>query len=114
MPRRKKEALPVHALPKREDLLAWLLEVPGEASTGPLDDARKRFHETLKSGTAFGPVEWLFNQLIGTPRSTIVQTIEDKEVLGAVCRVTARYLGPEQFDAWWAEVRSDLERGSNR
>ena len=96
-------------LPKRQEFLQWLIESPGDVSDGTLlGDARKRFHEILRTSTSLSPVEWLFNQLIGTPRTTIVTTIADKEVVAAASRATARYLKPEEFEAWWVDLRAEL------
>ena len=96
-------------MPKRQDFLQWLIESPGDTSDGTLlGDARKRFHEILRSSTSLSPVEWLFNQLIGTPRTTIVTTIADKEVMAAASRATARYLKPEEFEVWYLDFKAEL------
>jgi hypothetical protein len=97
-------------IPDRNELLQWLISAPGVATDGTLlDDARKRFHEILNSSSSVSSVEWLFNQLIGTPRSTIVHTIEKGEFVTAAARVTARYLRPDEFEAWWLDLKTELD-----
>jgi hypothetical protein len=66
-------------------------------------------HEVILTGKSAGPVEWLFNQLIGTPRTTIVEEIADERVLRAVCRATARIITDEAtYRVWWEAVKTAL------
>jgi hypothetical protein len=95
-------------LPSRKELLRWLIDTPGEITEGTmLDDARKRFHEILKISNSLATVEWLFNQLIGPPPRTAI-VIGDKEVAAAAARAAARYLRPEEFEAWWVDFKAEL------
>jgi hypothetical protein len=100
------------ALPQRNELLEWLISTPGVVTDGTmLDDARKKLHEILVKSNSNSSVEWLFNQLIGTPRSTIVQMIESDELLAVVSQVTAGYLEQPALEKWWQEIEGRLERG---
>ena len=104
---------PRKRLPRRNELLQWLIDTPGVVTDGTmLDDARKKLHEILVASKTNSSVEWLFNQLIGTPRSTIVQMIESDELLAVVSKVTAGYLDQPALEEWWADIHARLERGA--
>lgn len=89
---------PKAQLPSRNEMLQWLIETPGQITNGNmLDDARKRFHEILTTSNSSASIEWLFNQLIGQPKSTIKHEITDEEMVRAVAKVLANYVEPEKL-----------------
>lgn len=84
-------------LPSRNEFLEWLTTTPGQLTNGNLlDDAKKRFHEILTSSNSSASIEWLFNQLIGQPRSTIKHEIGNEEVVRACAVVFAKYIDPDK------------------
>jgi hypothetical protein len=46
---------------------------------------------------------------IGTEKDVTVHTIEDGELLEKIAAVTAQFVSPESFPAWWESVKAALE-----
>jgi hypothetical protein len=86
-------------LPSRNELLEFLTTRPGQLTDGSmLDDAAKRFHEHLVTSNSSASIEWLFNQLIGSPKSTIKHEVPDSKVFEAYAEAMAE-LGYSEEDA---------------
>ena len=103
---------PKAQIPSRNELLQWLIETPGQITDGSLlDDARKRFHEILTSSNSSASIEWLFNQLIGSPKSTIIQEIADTLIFESFAESMAEEgLTEEQAMSITGRVVSKLKR----
>ena len=89
-----------------------MIETPGQITDGSLlDDARKRFHEILTSSNSSASIEWLFNQLIGSPKSTIIQEIADTLIFESFAESMAEEgLTEEQAMRITGRVVSKLKR----
>ena len=96
-------------LPSRNEMLEWLITTPGKLSGDSLlDDARERFHEILATSNSSASIEWLFNQLIGQPRSTIKHEIANADVVRAVAVVASKHLQPDQVVSFVQDLIAEL------
>jgi len=57
----------------------------------------------------FTAAKYIFDQLAGQPRTTMVYEIANADLLEAVASVTAEFIGPERYEEWWGRVRGALE-----
>lgn len=85
------------ALPSRAELLERIIQRPGElpGSESLLDDVVTRLHELAVTSNSSATIEWLFNQLIGSPKSTIKHDVSDTQVFIALGRVLPEFLASE-------------------
>jgi len=85
------------ALPSRAELLERIISRPGElpGSESLLDDVVTRLHEVAVTSNSSATIEWLLNQLIGSPKSTIKHDVSDTEVFLAIGRILPEFLPGE-------------------
>ena len=57
----------------------------------------------------FTAAKYVFDQLAGAPRTTVVYEIANSDLLEAVASVTAEFIGPDRYEEWWGRVRGALE-----
>ena len=97
-------------LPPRNELLAALIYRP--SMTAPdetlLDDASRKLHEILNASNSPALVEWLFNQLLGPPRTVVQQVIESEELIRGIGRVASRHLPADKVTAFVSELVKEL------
>lgn len=100
-------------LPSRNELLTWLTTMPGiltEEKNGTLlDDARHRFAEILRSSQSSTSIEWLFNQLIGSPRATVENVIADLHVFTVIGDILPEFLDKEGSERFLARLDERLK-----
>lgn len=100
-------------IPNRNELLASLINMPGEATDGTLlDDARKRFLEILNSSSSPSLVEWLFTQLIGPPRTVVQHVVEKEEFVNACAKVCVRHMSREKAANFIEDLKLELGAGA--
>lgn len=99
-------------LPSRNELLEALTQRPGKMGDNKtlLADAMDRFHELACTSNSSASIEWLFNQLIGSPKSTIKLEVKDSDIFMAyaVCMSELEYT-EEQAQELTTRVISKLK-----
>lgn len=91
---------------KREALLSRL------STFGSPSELLDRTIEVLRANVDegnFTAAKYVFDQLAGAPRTTLVYEISNSDFLEAVAAVTAEFIGPDRYEEWWGRVRGCLE-----
>jgi len=91
---------------RREALLSRL------ASFGSPSVLLDRTIEVLRANVDegnFTAAKYVFDQLAGAPRTTVVYELSNADFVEAVAAVTAEFIGPDRYDEWWSRVRGALE-----
>lgn|GEM_PF-3847035 len=94
----------------RRDLLLSRLAsfCPSDSATDLLSRAVEVLRQNVDEGN-FTAAKYIFDQLAGQPRTTMVYEIANADLLEAVASVTAEFIGPERYEEWWGRVRGALE-----
>lgn len=95
---------------KREALLNRLaFSTAAEAGSDPmLERVVQVLRQNVDEGN-FTAAKYVFDQLAGQPRTTLVYEISDKDLLETLAGITAEFIGPDRFEAWWGRVKGALE-----